>query len=734
MAFRTLKTFNPLPTMKNMGVFNNVMVLAIGLVTSGQSLLAAGGGNSSYITIAKQEQFDQISANAPVADPTSPFVFNSGSPVAMSFTPPGGTSTALTLAQGSNKYNYDESFATLAAMNAAYPDGNYTFAVSGASSFTLSLSGDLYPNIPQVMGGTWNSSGQLVVDSTQNNTLNFNTFTTYGTAGAISHMQLSISSADQSTVSISQAYLTPTNPSVFTSYSIPAGTLTPGSIYFCSLEFDTVPADNATAVSGDTAVTIYTTNTNFVLVTSGTPSGAPTITQQPSNQTAPIGSNVSFTVEFSGNNNVLVQWFKNGIPINLANGGNGNGPTLMLSNIQNSDAASYYAILSNGNGSYVQSNTVTLAIGASTSSSPPSFTVEPASQTVATGSTVAFNAFASGSPSYQWQFNGAPLSNGGDISGATGPTLVISGASASSEGGYACVASNSAGSVQSNVASLQVSSTTNIGRLINISCRAQVGTGGNILIAGFAVGGAGTAGSESLLIRGSGPALVPFGVTGTLPDPQLELYSGTTLLGTNDGWGGNSQIASTAATVGAFGWGSTTSHDAALLENLSAGPYTAQIAGQAGDTGVALAEVYDATPAGSYSPTTPRLVNISARVQVGTGGNILIAGFVIGGSTSRTVLIRASGPALVPFGVAGTLPDPVLSLYSGTTLLGSNSGWGGNSEISAAAAQVGAFGWSSPTSNDSAILATLPPGSYTAQVAGGSNDTGVALVEVYEVP
>jgi hypothetical protein len=98
------------------------------------------------------------------------------------------------------------------------------------------------------------------------------------------------------------------------------------------------------------------------------------------------------------------------------------------------------------------------------------------------------------------------------------------------------------------------------------------------------------------------------------------------------------------------------------------------------------------------------------------------------------VLIRASGPALIPFGVTGTLPDPELSLYSGSTLLGSNSGWGGNAVISAAALRVGAFGWSSPSSNDSAILATLPPGSYTAQVAGVSNDTGVALVEVYEVP
>ena len=86
---------------------------------------------------------------------------------------------------------------------------------------------------------------------------------------------------------------------------------------------------------------------------------------------------------------------------------------------------------------------------------------------------------------------------------------------------------------------------------------------------------------------------------------------------------------------------------------------------------------------------------------------------MVGGSTSRTVLIRASGPALSPFGVTGTLPDPELQLYAGSTLLGTNTGWGGKFELVSAAASVGAFTWSDPASNDSAILVTLPPGPYT---------------------
>jgi hypothetical protein len=206
------------------------------------------------------------------------------------------------------------------------------------------------------------------------------------------------------------------------------------------------------------------------------------------------------------------------------------------------------------------------------------------------------------------------------------------------------------------------------------------------------------------------------------------------VLGTNNGWGGNPAVASAAASVGAFSWNNATSHDSALIENLPNGPYTTQIAGQSGDTGAALVEVYDETPSGTYTPTSPRLVNILTRVKVGSGGGTLIAGFVIGGSTARTVLIRASGPALASFGVSGALPDPQLVLYSGSTELASNSGWGGEMEIASTAAAVSAFAWNDPASHDSAILVTLPPSPYTAQASGANGDIGVALVEVYEVP
>ena len=124
---------------------------------------------------------------------------------------------------------------------------------------------------------------------------------------------------------------------------------------------------------------------------------------------------------------------------------------------------------------------------------------------------------------------------------------------------------------------------------------------------------------------------------------------------------------------------------------------------------------------------------------MGSGANVVFAGFVVGGTTSKTMLIRASGPALAaaPFSFPGTLSDPELTLTNTSVtpnkVVTVNTGWGGDAQIKAAAASVGAFSWSL-TSADSAILITLPPGNYTAGVAGASKDTGLALIELYEVP
>jgi hypothetical protein len=268
-------------------------------------------------------------------------------------------------------------------------------------------------------------------------------------------------------------------------------------------------------------------------------------------------------------------------------------------------------------------------------------------------------------------------------------------------------------------------------RLMNISTRSLVGTGSGVEIAGFVVTGTQP---KTMLIRANGPSLASFGLLGALADPSLKLVDANdTVVAQNTGWctaPNVSDIQGAASLAGAFSW-PIGSKDSAVLLTLKPGAYTALISGASGDTGVALAEVYDCdAPAASV-----RMINISTRSLVGTDQSLQIAGFVVGGTQPKNILIRASGPALVPFGVSGALPDPTLKLFdSSGSILVQNTGWGSSanaSAIQAAASRAGAFAWKSGSA-DSAILVTLPPGAYTAQVSGASGDTGVALVEVYD--
>jgi hypothetical protein len=169
-----------------------------------------------------------------------------------------------------------------------------------------------------------------------------------------------------------------------------------------------------------------------------------------------------------------------------------------------------------------------------------------------------------------------------------------------------------------------------------------------------------------------------------------------------------------------------------LLATLPPGAYTAQVSGISGDSGVALVEIYDADPDPINSPS--RLINLSARSDVGAGADALSAGFVIGGSATETVLIRAIGPTLSSFGVSDVLANPQLTLFDfhGNVIAG-NSGWGGTTALSNAFALVGAFPLPA-NSSDAALLVTLVPGAYTFNVSGAGQTTGMALVEIYEVP
>jgi hypothetical protein len=270
------------------------------------------------------------------------------------------------------------------------------------------------------------------------------------------------------------------------------------------------------------------------------------------------------------------------------------------------------------------------------------------------------------------------------------------------------------------------------GRLINLSVLSDIATAGDSFTLGYVVGGAGTSGTKPLVLRAAGPSLGAFGVAGTLDDPKMETFAGSTSTGSNDNWGGSSTIANAMAAVGAFAYASPTSKDAAIAANITTRDNSVVVSAAGNGTGKVIAEVYDATPAEGFTATTPRLLNVSVRKSLGTG---LTAGFVLGGASPTKVLIRVVGPGLAAFGVSGTVADPQLALYNDKSVkIAENNDWAGAAELSAAFTAVGAFGLPNAASKDAALVMSLPPGAYSVQASGVGGASGVAIVEVYEVP
>jgi hypothetical protein len=272
----------------------------------------------------------------------------------------------------------------------------------------------------------------------------------------------------------------------------------------------------------------------------------------------------------------------------------------------------------------------------------------------------------------------------------------------------------------------------NPGRLINLSVLTDLATAGDSFTLGYVVGGTGTTGNKPLVIRAVGPSLGALGVPGTLDDPKLELFAGSSKTLENDNWGGSASLTNSLSSVGAFAFTGPTSKDAAVASDITTRDNSVSISAANNGTGKVIAEIYDATAAGRFTTTTPRLLNVSVRKHLGTG---LTAGFVVGGATPARILIRAVGPGLAAFGVPDTVVDPQLSLFNDKSLeIAANDNWAGTPDLTAAFNAVGAFGLPAPTSKDAALVLTLQPGLYSVQVSGVNNTTGVALVEVYEVP
>jgi hypothetical protein len=273
-------------------------------------------------------------------------------------------------------------------------------------------------------------------------------------------------------------------------------------------------------------------------------------------------------------------------------------------------------------------------------------------------------------------------------------------------------------------------------RLANLSILTTLNTPGDFFIRGYVVNGlVSNLDPKPILIRAAGPTLAaaPYNVPGALADPKMDLFvaGSTTAVGTNDNWGGSAALSTAFAGVGAFPYASAASLDAAVSATISKSQNSVRVSANGTGTGTVLAELYDSTPLASMTAITPRLTNVSVRATLTSS---VTAGFVIDGTGTKRVLIRAVGPTLGNFGVTGVLADPQLTLYSGQTVIGANDNWGGTPELTAVIAQV-APGFTLPAnSRDAAILATLNPGAYTAEVTGVGGATGTVIVEVYEVP
>jgi hypothetical protein len=341
----------------------------------------------------------------------------------------------------------------------------------------------------------------------------------------------------------------------------------------------------------------------------------------------------------------------------------------------------------------------------------PTITSQPSASSVAVGSAASLSVVAGGTAplSYQWRKDGVA------ISGATSSTYTIASTKNSDAGSYTVVVTNSAGSVTSNSTVLTVSA---LPRLYSLAVRTVL-EADQVLIVGFTMSG----GGKNVLLRAVGPTLGTFGVSGTMADPKLDLYRDSSLVTSNDNWGGGSSLAATFQSAGAFAYASATSLDAALVASISGGR-TAHVYGRTG--GAVLVEGYDVGTGDAQ-----RFTGLSARNRVGTGANILIAGFSLSGEGMRNLLIRAVGPTLGVFGVPGVLADPKLEIYQDSTKIGENDNW--SAMLSTAFSSVGAFQLT-PGSKDAAITISLPANGYTVQVSGADGGVGEALVEIYELP
>ncbi len=271
--------------------------------------------------------------------------------------------------------------------------------------------------------------------------------------------------------------------------------------------------------------------------------------------------------------------------------------------------------------------------------------------------------------------------------------------------------------------------------LANISTRSFVQTGDDVMIGGFIVQGTEP---KRVIVRAIGPELTQYGVPNALNNPTLELHDSIgALIASNDNWQhtiiGGIITSDQVRDIRNSGHAPADGRESAIIADLPAGNYTAIVRGVNNMTGVALAEVYDLS-----TETNSILANVSTRSFVQTGDNVMIGGFIVQGTASKRVIARAIGPELTQYGVPNALNNPTLELHDSTgALIASNDNWQhtiiGGIITASQVSDIVNSGQAPGDPTESAIIADLPAGNYTAIVRGVNNTTGVALAEVYDL-
>lgn len=513
----------------------------------------------------------------------------------------------------------------------------------------------------------------------------------------------------------------------------------------------------------------------------------PKIISQPTNQTVLSGSPATFTVVAEGNPAPSYQWSFNQNAITGATGASYTIPAATAAN-----AGSYEVLVSNSEGQ-VPSNLVRLTV--TSNNQKPVITSQPKDKVAALGASTSFTVVATGvpAPTYQWMHNNV------EISGATSATLTIASVTQLSAGNYSVIVENTEGPVLSRNANLRVIARSyqgtyfgsfgpgrgsfaihvredNTGYFIGFDLGVSLFVSGSVTVADdgsftFTTTTETTTATTALAGAPVGQDLVDVffsarigsngsltgtvtGVAGLEMLAEREPTSGTSEgvagfyesgnAGTSDASytiispNGKVIVLTKTASGSDAGVGSASASGAVQVTTVKNNTISATIS----SSETIITEVTDSmggtTVFAGGSETviaSQRLANISSRARAGLGSATPIAGLVISGEDSKSVLIRAVGPSLAALDVPGFLANPKLDLVQNGEVIASATNWSAQSntdELMAASVRAGAFALE-PGSADAVLLETLAPGIYTALASGADGGEGIVLVEVYDL-